>query len=190
MSDRIETLGISAKSLWGSSSAEENERARFGALYASLPFKDIESVLDVGCGFGRLRDDLRARGWIGQYVGIEASEPVYRQIPSRDRDTFIHGQVFDAPTNLFDVTVAFGIFNHKQAFEEPDLGFAQTLEAMWQRTRYACVVDFLCPESDYVADIAIHRGFSDVLGAFLRRTKKVALDHTFLPFEYMVVAYR
>lgn len=190
MSNRIDSYGVSARTLSGSPSAEANEKARFQALADLIPFPKIESVLDVDCGFGRLRDDLRRRGWLGKYVGIEASEPVFSRIPSRNEDTFVHGDIDDAPQTLYDVTIALGIFNHRQAFSDANTGFSETFDRMWQRTRFACVVDFLCPESDFLSNIAIHRSYSDVLGSILSRTRKVALDHTYLPYEYMVVAYK
>ncbi len=195
MRHRIDAFGISARALWGSPSAEENERARFDALYQSLPqpLSHVRSLLDVGCGFGRLREDLRRRHWTGRYVGIEASESVFSRIPppaSIEDSTFVYGQVHDFPLDQFDVVVALGIFNHSQAFADAERGLHETIVAMWQRTQMACIVDFLSPNVDYSSDIAIHRNFSDVLREASLHTHFFSLNHAYLPYEYMLSLYR
>lgn len=195
MRHRIDAFGISARALSGSPSAVENERARFDALYQSLPqpLSHIRSLLDVGCGFGRLREDLRRRDWTGRYVGIEASGSVFRRIPPPapiEDSTFVYGQVHDLPQEQFDVVVALGIFNHLDAFVDSERGLRETIAEMWQRTQIVCVVDFLSPNVDYVSDIAIHRPFSEVLREVSRHTQLFSLNHAYLPYEYMLSLYR
>lgn len=190
MSDRIESFGVSARALWGSPHAVTNEKARFDALSYSLPFNSFGSLLDVGCGFGRLRDYLREKGWSGSYTGVEASAEVFERIPDPQDGQFIHGEVHSASKQRFDLTVALGIFNHTNTFIEPERGFVETVGAMWEKTRHVLVVDFLCPESEYRSEIAIHREYSDVLHLFSAYSRRWSVIHDYLPFEYMVIVDR
>lgn len=49
----------------------------FACASPLIPWKVLESVLDVGCGTARLLGTLRAKGFDGQYLGIDPLADLY-----------------------------------------------------------------------------------------------------------------
>ena len=75
------------------------------------------SVLDVGCGSGRVGEGALEAG-ASRYVGVDFSEPMLELARSRlarfgSRATLVHGDFLDAPLDgPFDVILALGLFDY------------------------------------------------------------------------------
>jgi len=88
------------------------------ALEAVRSYTD-PSVLDVGCGSGRIAEAvLDAGAGAGAYVGVDFSAPMLDLARSRldrfgDRVTLVEGDFLDTPLGgPFDVVLALGLFDY------------------------------------------------------------------------------
>jgi SAM-dependent methyltransferase len=165
---------------------------RFEAALEGLWPEDIESVLDVGCGFGDLLGFLRERGWRGRYTGVDIVGDLLaaaRQVYAEDSAAqFLEGEVGEfGPEVKSSLVVALGVFNHR--VEQGNSPFVhETFEAMWRASDRVVVCDFLSTSSDpwfrrerlYYADPAeLYR-----LGA--QYSKRVMIHHGYMPFEFQL----
>jgi SAM-dependent methyltransferase len=88
-------------------------------------------VLDVGCGSGRVGEDVLAGG-AGEYVGVDFSEPMLALADERlarfgDRARLVRGDVLDVDLGApFDVVLALGFFDYTP---EPHLFVRRLREA-------------------------------------------------------------
>ena len=78
---------------------------------------DAPSVLDVGCGFGRI-GELALQAGVSRYLGIDFSEPMIELAQQRlaaftDRATLQVADFLEAPIDgSFDVVLALGLFDY------------------------------------------------------------------------------
>jgi SAM-dependent methyltransferase len=111
-SDKIKNHGISAKGVdWNSATSQE---LRFDILLEVLPKIESFSLLDYGCGYGALLEYLEKRYSSFDYLGFDISE----EMLSRAKQYYSQKQSakWQSALNeeLFDYTIASGIFNVKQ----------------------------------------------------------------------------
>jgi SAM-dependent methyltransferase len=186
---RCEEFGYDCRTLgWN----KDCQWVRFEAALESLRPEDIESVLDVGCGFGDLLGFLRERGWRGQYTGVDIVEDLLdvaqRAYAGDSAARFLLGEVGElGPEMKSGLVVALGVFNHR--VEQGNPAFVrETFEAMWKISERVVVCDFLSTSSDpqcrderlYYADpVAIYH-----LGA--QYSKRVIIHHAYMPFEFQM----
>jgi SAM-dependent methyltransferase len=89
------------------------------AEFAKTVAAEYESprVLDVGCGSGRVGEDILAAG-AGEYVGVDFSEPMLALAEERlarfgERARLVRGDVLDVDLgDQFDVVLALGFFDY------------------------------------------------------------------------------
>jgi len=88
-----------------------SQRIRFDALL-TLVEDPAASLLDVGCGFGALLPYARAKGYAGDYLGIDIAPnmvEVARHLHASDTSARFEESI--APEKPSDYAVASGIFN-------------------------------------------------------------------------------
>lgn len=188
--ERLAEFGYDPKSLgW----MKGRQRVRFEALTRFVDLAKIGSVLDVGCGFGDLFGFLRDRGYTGNYVGIDFIErlvEVGREVyPEADLRTSTIAD-FDADVS-FDLVVSCGIFNAPHETSEKTLTHIEsTLGQMFQISNVAASADFISSYVDRRDDGVQYTRPEDVFSFAKQNTKRVALAHDYLPFEFSVCMYR
>jgi len=114
--DRLREFGVTARGVdWNSA---ESQVLRFDRLLEVVSEADRRdpgaTLLDVGCGYGALLDEVRARGWTLGYRGIDISAEMVAAGQERHRDD--RAAAFSTRTRAFGpctVAVASGIFNVK-----------------------------------------------------------------------------
>lgn len=97
--------------------SEQSQRLRLREV--SYLVEHGYSVVDLGCGYGALLDELAASGWTGEYLGVDLSEDMLRSA----RDLHPDAGTFSGempPHASFDVVVASGLFNVKMDIAEAD----------------------------------------------------------------------
>ena len=165
---------------------------RFEALTQLLPLERLGSLLDVGCGFGDLWPFLRARGFQGAYTGldfipelIEVGRAAYPQA------SFLVGDFGDLEAaNRFDVVLASGVFNARLQAEDPWEYLTATLRRMHATCRVAACADFLTSYVDQPRDDLFYTSPEQVFGFARSLTRRVALLHHYLPFEFAVYLFK
>lgn len=165
---------------------------RFDAALEGVLPGEMESVLDIGCGFADLLGFLRERGWSGRYIGVDLVEDLLT-IARREHAGDISAEFICADIHELSslpksaMAVALGIFNHQVEEGNPAL-VRRTLDAMWRASDHVVVCDFLSQSSDpdrrdgrlYYADAAeMYR-----LGA--EYSKRVMIHHAYMPFEFQL----
>jgi SAM-dependent methyltransferase len=172
----------------------ETQAVRFAAVAAGFPAAPPSSVLDVGCGFGDALDFLRGRGWVGHYIGVDVVPEFIdeaRSLHRADADAEWHCADFleNASRWTCDAVFASGLFNHRR--RDGNVAFAEAVVAAMVGCAASYVAaDFLSTTSDRRRDDLFFWDPGDVLALGLRHTRRVALDHSYMPFEFMLKLWR
>jgi SAM-dependent methyltransferase len=165
---------------------------RFEAAFEGVRENECRSLVDIGCGFGDLLGYLRQRGWKGRYTGVELVPELIAEARKRYANdaaaTFISadGQTFALPSKA-DMAVALGIFNHR--LHQDNFEFVrQTIENMWGLTEKILVCDFLSTSSDpdRRREDLFYADPRDIYGLAARYSRRVAIHHAYMPFEFQV----
>jgi SAM-dependent methyltransferase len=167
------------------------QRVRFAAALEALGTQ-FGSLLDVGCGFGDLFGYLRDRGWQGNYLGLDLCPELLDEGRKRFGPRGAQFECIDLSGESLaysaDVAVAIGIFNNR--LKGDNLEFvAQMLHAMWAHSTQAIVVDFLSTTADRPRPELFHADAEVILQMALGYSKRVRLDHSYMPFEFLVAIW-
>jgi SAM-dependent methyltransferase len=169
---------------------------RFEAALDGIRNNEMQSVLDVGCGFGDLLGFLRERGWQGRYTGIDlvpelvdAARGVYREDPAAE---FVCGDVHEgAPLPKSELVLALGMFNH--SLPQGNLGLIQeTIAAMWEASSSVVVCDFLSVSSEPEKRQA-HLFYADPAEVYrigAAYSRRLEIHHAYMPFEFQLKLWR
>jgi SAM-dependent methyltransferase len=186
---RLGVHGRSPEALgWGKSGKQD---VRFAILAADALAHPDWSVLDVGCGFADLYDFLTERGWRGRYTGIDLVPGLlaqgrarHPQLDLRERD------ITQAGIERHDVVVASGIANARLEHGDNADHTTAVLRALFAHARRVAAMDFLSTYVDFRREEAWHTDpqWAFALGKTLSR--RVALRHDYLPFEFALLIYR
>ena len=160
-------------------SPESHER-RLRALL-QLPIKEGDTLLEFGCGTGRLADFVR-RGV--RYEGLDWSREVITLARRRrPHGAFRCGSVGDLGLN--DWVVASGPFNYAKGWSKSQT--ADAVSAMWGASRRGIALTVLC----IPAEARLHYGCDELI-SFLEACdwSHVELDRSYLPNDMCLRAWR
>lgn len=149
------------------------------------------SILDVGCGFGDLYGFLVKGGYSNiKYTGvdinprlIEIAEKVHPGVRFEVKD-FQEDHV----EGSFDWVFSSGIFN----FRLPDnTSFIQAmLKKMVRMCKRGVAADFLSSYVDFKNEGAYYTCPEDIFRFCRALSKRIALRHDYMPFEFCVYIYK
>lgn len=169
--------------------------ARFQLLREVIDQFDRPSLLDYGCGLGFLLQFLLDEKIDADYVGVDIIE----EFISSCRDRFESKALFEkvdpnSPiTGQYDVVYASGVFNLRSSDnDEKSLDYVRDrLSELFHIAQRALVVDFLSPYVDFTQPGSQHIDVTTVLDWFVPHvSRRWAVRHDYLPFEYSVVFYK
>lgn len=186
--ERLAQHGHDPKTLGWSKSRQP---IRFAALTSFVPLDRIESVLDVGCGFGDLHPYLRDQGFRGRYVGLDFNPDLValgrRAYPEADLRVGDFSEL--ESDERFDLVVASGLFNAPLRFEDPWENMTTMLGRMHAIARVATAADFMSAYADAPTEDVEYTEPEAVLRFAKSLSRRVALRHDYLPFEFAVAIY-
>jgi SAM-dependent methyltransferase len=173
---------------------EASQRLRFEQLLAVLPDDDGPvSILDLGCGYGALLDELARSGRSFSYCGYDISTAMIERACERHRDD-PRARFTDRESELevADYTLASGIFNVRleSGTEAWRRYLLDTVDRMAALSRRGIAFNALTAHSDpdrmrpdlYYADPA------ELLDHFLRNhSRDVAIRHDYPLYEFTVL---
>lgn len=152
------------------------------------------SLLDVGCGYGALLDITKQAGFA--YTGIDiVSEMTAKGRERHPQATFIDGDFLTYPfaEKSFDYVICNGILTQKLTASIAEMD-AFTKKIITKMFACACKgiafnlmsthVNFMADNLFYKSPLETHAWTTQNLSPFVR------IDHTYMPFEYMVYVYR
>jgi SAM-dependent methyltransferase len=167
------------------------QRVRFAAALEAVGTQ-FGSLLDVGCGFGDLFGYLKDRGWQGNYLGLDICPELIEEGRQRYEPRGARFECLDLSSDTLafhaDVAVAIGIFNQRLKGDNLDF-IAQMLHAMWAHSTQAIVLDFLSTTADRPRSELFHAEADVILRMALGYSKRVLLDHSYMPFEFLVAIW-
>lgn len=72
------------------------------------------TILDAGCGTGRVGVELQARGWAGALIGVDISTGMLDRAKTRGYDRLIEASLHEVPLDddSVDAIVSTGVFTH------------------------------------------------------------------------------
>lgn len=173
---------------------ESSRRLRFDRILDLFPRQRIESILDVGCGPGAFLDVARERfDYPVSYTGVDLVVAMIQAAREKHpHGTFVAGDLAEVK-GTYDVVVASGIFNVRQAVAEAEWRsyVDATVEAMFARARFACVFNILTSAVDWRIDRLFYCNPADMISSYLPRlTRHIRLDHSYPLYEYTLALYR
>jgi len=148
------------------------------------------SILDVGCGFGDLYGFLLEKGLNVKYTGydinpnlIKIAREVYPEARFEVKD------IEEEEVNeRFDWVFSSGVFNFKTSCNEV---FIQTmLRRMFQICRKGVAADFMSTYVDFKKEEIYYARPEDIFSFCKTLSKRVALRHDYMPFEFCVYIYK
>lgn len=160
-------------------SAESHER-RLKALL-QLPIEEGDTLLEFGCGTGRLADFMP---YGVRYEGVDWSQEVIMLAQRRrPNGAFSCGSVGDLTPH--DWVVASGPFNYSKGWSKSQT--AEAVSVMWDMSRRGIALTLLCVP----ADGRLHYG-DDELISFLSACdwSHLELDRSYLPNDICLRAWR
>jgi SAM-dependent methyltransferase len=189
---RLEEFGYSPETLgWGTFGRQE---VRFAVLAESILKFPSSSVLDVGCGFADLYVFLRQRGWHGRYVGIDLVPGLLRVARERSpgldlREIDITSEGAAGTLGRHDFVVSSGALNARLEYEENAGHIMSALKSMHDCARIAVAVDFLSTYVDFQKPGSWHTDPAWAFGVAKKLSRRVALRHDYMPFEFALIIY-
>jgi SAM-dependent methyltransferase len=117
--EKIRQFGATPQGVdWRNQESQENRFRQLHRLFEDQPFS---TVLDLGCGYGSMLAFLRARHFVGKYIGIDISPEMIEkavELFKSDRNaSFKQHREGTALQTTADFVVASGIFNVRLEFD-------------------------------------------------------------------------
>jgi SAM-dependent methyltransferase len=178
----LETYGDDPRSVF---TPKGRQALRYANLLRGLRF---DSILDVGCGTGLLKEYLDREG-LGhvRYTGVDIVEGMVelcrRKFPGA---AFQHVRRADEVAGTFDVVLLSGTFNivpsgfTAEAFQA--LVFA-TLERLFAKASRCLAFDFMNTLVDYRQEAAFHLSHADAVAFAARLSRRFELLQNYMPYE-------
>lgn len=173
-----------------------SQTLRFAQLLRVCDVSRPFSILDYGCGYGALVDEIERRGWTCEYVGFDLSHAMIAEAKQRYRDRACC-RFIDDPSQVSeaDYVVASGTFNVKLDASADGWGryVDEAIRSMFDRARRGIAFNLLTTYADR------HRMRPDLYYAdplrmfdFCKRdlSRFVSLIHDYELFEFTLLVLR
>lgn len=151
-------------------------------------------MLDFGCGLAHLCEYLAARDISCEYVGVDIVPDFIESnrlaFPGRRFELVkeikdIHGQ--------FDIVLSSGVFNLKYIDDifANEVYVKDQLKQLYALADDVLVVDFMTSHVDFQQMDAFHVDPSAMMDFIANNiTRRVALNHSYMPFEFCIAAFK
>lgn len=167
----------------------ETQGRRFEALTAVSPLEG-KSILDLGCGLGDLYSYLKEKNITCDYTGWDLSEKMINACLARFPN--VNFQQVDVLSRddeqKYDVVFGSGLFCIPL---EDESFYERIMRRMFALCREAVAFNMISTYVDYRED---YLRYSDPCSVFdfckKQLSRRVALRHDYMPFEFTVYVYR
>jgi len=174
--------------MWNKGTQDAHFKVKFdiGTLTGS-------KILDVGCGFGHMLDYLQAWNINASYTGIdicpEFIDIARQRHPGAD---FRLLNILEADIGeVWDWVFLVGAFNYATTGSRRWWGYVQKmLRRMYELCSQGVAADFLSTYVDFQKQNAFHVRPERVFAYSKTITRRVALRHDYMPYDFTVYLYR
>ena len=188
----FEKYGKSHKALlWGGDA--EKQVKRFKSISEHIVTNpNINSVLDVGCGFADLYNYLISVGFNGSYTGIDLNNQFIKVAKSLyPTGSFICGSLDELKTNkTYDAVISCGIFNYNLRKQSNLKYIENSLIKIFSLCNCLSSSDFLTSIVDWKNANSFHLDPLDLIKMVTPITNKFQLNHHYLEYEYSVTLFK
>lgn len=188
---RVRRHGFNPRSLGWPKGRQE---VRFTIL-TDIGITDGDSVLDVGCGFGDYARFLGYRNLEVSYQGCDINEEIVAL--AREQDGSLGLEVRDIeetpfPEASFDWVISSGLFEFlSHGGDRRQMAWVKRILGQMVRTsRRGVAADFLSSHVDYRDEGNFYANPAEVWSASTALSRRVALRHDYMPFEFTVYIYK
>jgi SAM-dependent methyltransferase len=188
--ERFSKFGLSPETLgWGGGKERQFKRFRAAIEFSLFDERPIESVLDVGCGFGdfgawlaKFRPEVR-------YSGIDINPALVEAGRKRHSLNLSVADVSSISDNSFDLVIANGIFNFRMQHENHEAYVRAMLSRFMLIARIGIAVDFMSTYVEFRHKGAFHCPETLVVDAIKAKSKRYVIRNDYLDYEYIAYAY-
>lgn len=157
--------------------------------------QDKPSLLDVGCGYGGLYQQVVEKKIPVAYTGIDVADNMIAWAAANLASArFIRGDVLDFQfEETFDYVVCNGILTQKLNVPalQMDVFAAQLIRRMFTLCRVGIAFNVMTTKVNYFSNNLYYRNPAELLAWCLSEmTQFVKLDHAYPLFEYTLYLYR
>lgn len=188
--ERLAKFGVSPETLgWGGGKERQWKRFRAAMEFSLFDERPVESVLDVGCGFGDFGAWLADCKSDVRYTGIDINPALVEAGRARHGLDLAVMDVGSVPDRSYDLVVANGIFNFRMQHENHEAYVRGMLGRFMAIARVGIAVDFMSTYVDFSHPGAFHCPETLVVDAIKARTKRYVIRNDYLDYEYIAYAY-
>jgi SAM-dependent methyltransferase len=188
----LKEFGFTSKSLgWN----RDNQRLRFEILLKNLNIGKIDSILDVGCGYGDLYFYLIDNNiTINKYIGLELVNEFYVETKKRLKD-FNNINIFNIDFLDFntscDFIVGSGIFGVGNGMHENMINYVDSIiKKSIDIATYGFSYNFLSSNSNIKSsNLNFHVDVNEISSVIRRYSPRFIIDHSYSPFEFTVTVF-
>jgi SAM-dependent methyltransferase len=188
--ERLKIHGISPEALgWGGGRPRQRLRFQAAMEFCLFDKRRINTVLDVGCGFG----DFGV--WLGEmhpavrYTGVDINPNLVEEGRKRYKLDLSVVDVDSISDNAYDLVIANGIFNFRLEHEDHEAYVGRMIQRFMEIARVGIAVDFMSTHVDFRHPGAFHCPESLVVDAIKTKTKRYVIRNDYLDYEYIAYAY-
>lgn len=189
--ERLLKFGYSTKTLgWGG--GKERQLLRF-KTHLEIGFKENDSIIDIGCGFGDLYFYLKENYSQFYYNGIDINPKLIEKgkeiYPNLNADCI---DILNTRKKLnSDWVISTGVFNAKLNYEDNFSHICLMITKMIEICNKGVSVDFISTYVEYRQENSYHtdpRKLIDFLKLNLK--KRFILRMDYLPFEFCIYIFK
>jgi SAM-dependent methyltransferase len=149
-------------------------------------------ILDVGCGFGNMLDYLQAWNINTQYTGIDICSELLETAKKRHpgADFRLLNILEEDVQERWDWVFLVGALNDQPKSEDWWDYVQEMIKRMFDLCTKGVAVDFLSSYVDYQKENAFHASPEKVFAFAKSLTKRVALRHDYMAYEFTVYLYK
>lgn len=181
---------------WGPDPADH--RLRLGRMLAVAEIgrqpDAAQSLLDVGCGYGSLLDEMKARGLDLSYTGIDICGAMIdiARAHHPDAEWLVADILQMTGDRSYDYAVCNGILTLKLTVSQRDMDafLKAVVTRMFRIARVGIAFNVMTTHVNYTAPNLYYRNPAELLAWCMSElTPRVRLDHAYPLFEYTLYLY-
>lgn len=190
--DRLQSFGYDPKSLgWGGGKERQNLRFETTLNFKNFTSSSINTILDVGCGFGDLGYWLSTHFPDIHYTGIDINSNLIEIGKRRfGLNLYQKNNISDFKENSFDFVISNGIFNAQLHHENQLDYFENYLFSFHKICRVGFSCDFMSKYVDFKHPGSYHTKEQDVIDIIKKFTKRYIIRNDYLDYEFMVYMFK
>jgi len=190
--NRLENYGYDPRALgWGGGKERQNLRFAKALNFANFSTYPINSVLDVGCGFGDFGNWLSSRFPNIDYTGVDINPNLIEIGKEKFGLNLYHkNNTFDYEENSFDLVVSNGIFNAQLNYECQLAYLEKYLVSFYKISRLGFACDFMSEYVDFKHSGSYHTKEQDVIKIVKKFTKRYIIRNDYLDYEFMIYVFK